>query len=156
MQIMKILSFFYLLVTLLLTGCDGGSSENVLPLAVSQATPPNTAPVAKISSSSEGFVASTEVSFTGRESSDAEDDSLTYLWSLEKPDFSLAKLNNTTDEVISFRPDAIGKYTLTLAVTDTKNKSTSITKSFIPSLPEPKPLPIFAATPPPVGVIIDE
>lgn len=156
MQYMKIIPCFYLLVTLTLTGCDGSSSEDVLPLAVSQAMPPNTAPVAGISLGSEAFVASTEVFFTGGESSDAEDDSLTYLWSLEKPDFSLAKLNNTTGEVISFRPDAIGKYTLTLTVTDTKNKSTSITKSFIPSLPEPKPLPIFAAAPPPVGVIIDE
>ena len=74
MQYMKILSCFYLLVTLTLTGCDGSYSEDVLPLAVSQAMPPNTAPVAGISLGSEAFVASTEVSFTGAESSDAEDD----------------------------------------------------------------------------------
>ena len=146
MKFMKVLSFFSLPVILMLSACDGSeSSGNSLSLPVTQAPPPNTAPVAGISLSSEAFVASTKVSFTGIESSDAEDDALTYLWSLEKPDFSLAELDNTTGEVISFRPDAIGKYTLTLTVTDAENESTSITKSFTPSLPIPEPLPAFAA-----------
>ena len=157
MKFIKVLSFFNLPVILMLTACGGDSSSGNSPSQlVTQAPPPNTAPVAGISLSSEAFVASTEVSFTGIESSDAEDDALTYLWSLEKPDFSLAELDNTTGEVISFRPDAIGEYTLTLTVTDAENESTSIAKSFTPSLPIPEPLPAFAAAQPPVGVITDK
>ena len=157
MKFIKVLSFFNLPVILMLTACgDDSSSGNSPSQLVTQAPPPNTAPVAGISLSSEAFVASTEVSFTGIESSDAEDDALTYLWSLEKPDFSLAELDNTTGEVISFRPDAIGEYTLTLTVTDAENESTSIAKSFTPSLPIPEPLPAFAAAQPPVGVITDK
>ena len=157
MKCIKVLSSFSLPIILMLTACDGGESTgDTLSLPVTQALPPNTAPLAAISLNSKAFVASTEVSFTGIESSDAEDDALTYFWSLEKPDFSLAELDNTTGEVISFRPDAIGKYTLTLTVTDADNESTSTAKSFTPSLPIPEPLPAFAAAQPPVGVITDE
>jgi uncharacterized protein (DUF1800 family) len=117
---------------------------------------PNSVPVAKIALSSEAFIAGTDASFTGGGSSDEEDDTLSYSWSLQKPDFSLAELDKTNSEAATFRPDAIGEYTLTLSVSDTNFGTTSITKSFTPSLPSPEPLPAYAASSPPVGVITDD
>ena len=147
---------YLVIISVLLSACGGGGDGNADSLPVTQAPTPNTAPIAEISLSSESFIAGTEVSFSGRDSSDIEDDSLTFLWSLEKPKFSVAQLDSTTNEVILFRPDAIGEYTLTLTVTDTQNKSTSIAKSFVPKLPPPQSLSAFPAKQPPIGIIKDK
>lgn len=114
---------------------------------------PNSVPVAKISLSSEAFVAGAKASFTGGGSTDEEDETLSYSWRLDKPDYSRAELDNANSEAVAFTPDAIGKYTLTLSVADTNFGITSISQSFTPDLPMPDPLPIFVATPPPVGII---
>lgn len=116
----------------------------------------NSVPIAEIALSSEAFIAGTDASFTGGGSSDEEDDTLSYSWSLQKPNFSLAELDNTNSDATTFRPDAIGEYTLTLSVTDTNFGTTSITESFTPSLPSPEPLPAYPASSPPVGVITDD
>ena len=108
----------------------------------------NSLPVASISLSSEGFVAGSKAFFTGEGSIDEEDETLSYSWGLEKPDYSLAKLDNTNSESITFTPDAIGEYTLTLSVADRSFGKTSTSKSFTAAS-----LPNFSATPPPVGII---
>jgi uncharacterized protein (DUF1800 family) len=116
---------------------------------------PNSSPVAVIALDSKDFVAGNGASFTAKDSTDEEGHTLTYAWSLDRPDHSLAELDTTHSDVISFRPDAIGEYTLTLTVTDSYLGTASVEKTFTPVLPTPDQLPIFVATTPPIGVIDD-
>jgi uncharacterized protein (DUF1800 family) len=118
--------------------------------------PANTAPVAKISMESSSFTASTEVVFSGLGSTDAEDESLSYRWEFNKPKYSSSEIKNTELGKVSFRPDAIGEYQLTLHVTDSAGETTSIEQTFIPEMPTPIALPKFTPTLPPVAVINDK
>ena len=114
---------------------------------------PNSLPRATIALNSKEFIAGTEAYFSGEGSTDEEDDTLTYSWTLQSPDYSLSELDSSTAEVVKFRPDAIGEYILTLTVTDSNFGTTSIDKIVTPVLPTPDQLPTFVPSAPPVGVI---
>ena len=100
---------------------------------------------------SDSFTAGSTATFSGADG--GEDNALIYSWDLKKPDYSLAEISGSSSTAATFRPDAIGEYTLTLSVIDSKYGTTSITKSFTPNMPSPEPLPFYAATPPPTGII---
>jgi uncharacterized protein (DUF1800 family) len=110
---------------------------------------------AEIVLSSGAFVAGSQASFTAEERSN-NNEALVRSWNLEKPTHSLSEIDNTSAKVVRFRPDAIGKYSLTLSFTDAIYGTTSVTKSFTPVMPSTNTLPAFAAAPPPIGIISDE
>lgn len=103
---------------------------------------------------SDAFTAGSEASFSTEDTS--ADGALSFSWTLEKPDFSLSEIKNKNGTSVSFRPDAIDTYTLTLSITDTKYGTTSLAKSLIPEMPTPDTLPLYPATTPPVAVISNE
>ena len=89
-------------------------------LEVDKAT--NTAPIAE---AGEDFVISLgqAVNLDGSKSSDADDNTLTYMWSLSSPQGSTVNLNNSTSVMPSFTPDIVGDYTVSLVVNDGFNDS---------------------------------
>jgi hypothetical protein len=67
------------------------------------------------------------VSLNGSNSSDADNDPLTYSWTMDNPEGSSASLSNPTSSSPQFTPDIEGIYTLTLIVNDGKVNSESDT-----------------------------
>jgi hypothetical protein len=83
----------------------------------------NTAPVANAGTAQRVFIGDT-VTLNGSASSDANGDSLTYLWSLTaKPNESKADLSSTIVGNPTFIADLIGDYNLSLIVNDGKISS---------------------------------
>ena len=102
--------FFLLIATASLVGCDSagptdnGGAQNNAPIAdagVDQTVDVNT-----------------QVTLDGTNSSDPDNDGLTYAWSLTGPQASSATLTSPSSAVTSFTPDAAGEYTATLTVSD--------------------------------------
>jgi hypothetical protein len=77
----------------------------------------NVAPVAR-AGSVPGAVPGSTVTLSGEASSDANGDTLSYLWTLSGPTGSAATLSSTTTETSSFVPDVVGRYVATLVVRD--------------------------------------
>jgi hypothetical protein len=87
----------------------------------------NVAPVAN-PGNAQNITVGTIVTLDGSASSDANGDSLTYLWSFTaKPSGSNATLSNTTDAKPTFVPDLIGTYIISLVVNDGKVNSSPTT-----------------------------
>ncbi len=86
----------------------------------------NTAPVAN-AGADQTVKKGTLVSLNGSNSSDADNDPLTYNWDMERPEGSTASLTNPTSSTAQFTPDIDGVYTLTLIVNDGKVNSESDT-----------------------------
>lgn len=103
---------------------------------------------------SDSFTAGAEATFLSKGSEKVN--GLNFLWNLQKPEYSLADISGKSSISATFRPDAIGEYTLTFSVTDSEYGTTSITKSFTPNMPSPDPLPNYDSTSPPTGVIDGE
>lgn len=83
----------------------------------------NNAPIANAGSNIIGVVTST-VTLDGSNSSDSDNDSLSYEWELSHvPEASNAVLTNTTSVSPSFVPDIIGSYTASLVVSDGDDNS---------------------------------
>ena len=101
------------------------------------------------------FIAGTEATFA-TQTGLAPNSTLSYSWSLEKPNYSLSEIDDKGANLISFKPDALGQYALTLGAAHAKYGTSSITKFFSPVLPTPDPLPAYAPVSPPVGVINDD
>jgi hypothetical protein len=59
----------------------------------------------------------------GSNSSDADNDPLTYQWTLTRPEGSSSLLSNSSSSTAQFSPDIDGTYTLTLIVNDGKVNS---------------------------------
>ena len=78
---------------------------------------PNTPPVAVISGPSSG-VTSDVLMYSAVQSSDVENDPLTYNWSLFGPEGSVASLDDPTALAPRFTPDIGGEYMLQLVVSD--------------------------------------
>ena len=102
-----------LLMTFLLLGCNsnnqqiGNSSEN-------------TAPAAHVSAATTKAIIGIPLVLDGSASSDADGDTLTYLWSLTVPTGSGAVLDNVNAQQPQFIPDTPGDYIATLVVNDGK------------------------------------
>ncbi|NLD37550.1 MAG: hypothetical protein GX654_11845 [Desulfatiglans sp.] len=65
----------------------------------------------------------TIATLNGTSSSDADNDPLTYSWTMERPEGSTASLTNPTSSEPFLTPDIDGVYTLTLIVNDGKVNS---------------------------------
>lgn len=131
------LSIIAAAVVIGLTGCGGGSSSSV----EGNVPPPvtNTAPVANAGSAQTVAIGS-EVTVSGSASSDADGDTLTYLWEIsEAPDGSAASLSDATAEAVTFTPDITGAYTVSLVVNDGTVSSSAdevvITAEFVNNAP---------------------
>jgi len=73
----------------------------------------NTPPVANAGNHQTVFIGSS-VTLNGSGSSDVDGDSLSYQWTLKRPDGSTVSLSNAAVESLTFVPDVIGKYTAKL------------------------------------------
>lgn len=104
-----------------LPGCGGGDgaaessnsgSNNVNPVTL------NTAPIAN-AGNDQNVTTGASVTLNATQSSDAQNDNLTYLWSLtDVPSGSLATLNSTTAGNVTFTTDFVGTYIASLVVND--------------------------------------
>lgn len=111
-----------MLFTVLLAACGGGGggTDNTTP-------PPivNTAPVAS-AGADQSILTNAVVTLDGRKSSDANSDSLTYVWTLTaKPAGSAATLSSSTSAMPTFTADVAGTYVATLIVNDGKVNSSA-------------------------------
>ena len=113
----KLLSgLFFILFTY---GC-GGSSSPV----------PNSAPIANAGMDQHVYI-NDSVTLDGSASTDADGDTLTYSWSLQKPAGSSSILSDSSLMKPTFTPDIAGTYIVTLKVSDGKTDSASDQASII-------------------------
>jgi hypothetical protein len=108
-------SFFILLLTTLLSACNGSDSENEID---GDTETTNSVPVANAGSDQVLIVGAT-VTLTGEQSSDADQDSLSYLWSFNStPSGSAASLSDESAISPTFVADTVGMYIIQLIVDD--------------------------------------
>ena len=120
---------------------DGKKDSAVASVSVT-ATTANAAPVANAGNNQSVTIGST-VTLDGTASSDANNDSLTYKWTLQsKPSNSSATLSSLTSAKPTFKADLAGTYVATLVVNDGKGNSdvavVSVLASVANSLPVAK------------------
>jgi len=120
---------------------DGKKDSAVASVSVTAATA-NAAPVANAGSNQNITIGAT-VTLDGTASSDANNDSLTYKWTLQsKPSNSSATLSSLTSAKPTFKADLAGTYVATLVVSDGKANSdvavVSVLASVANSLPVAK------------------
>ena len=120
---------------------DGKKDSAVTSVSVT-ATTANAAPVANAGSNQNVTIGAT-VTLDGTASSDANNDSLTYKWTLQsKPSNSSATLSSLTSAKPTFKADLAGTYVATLVVSDGKANSdvavVSVLASVANSLPVAK------------------
>ena len=101
---------------------DGKIDSSVTSVSVT-ATTANAAPVANAGSNQNVTIGAT-VTLDGTTSSDANNESLTYKWTLQsKPSNSSAALSSLTSAKPTFKADLAGTYVATLVVSDGKANS---------------------------------
>lgn len=134
---MKIIILF---ITILLTGCGGGGDSS------NPTTPPvnnNTRPVAVLNDISE-VTSGQSVTLNGSNSSDSDNDVLTYEWTLTSaPEGSTLDLNSvesSSSSSYNFTPDVDGAYQIRLTVYDGSLRSSPVTISLISSTPNRAPV----------------
>ena len=120
---------------------DGKKDSAVTSVSVT-ATTANAAPVANAGSNQNVTIGAT-VTLDGTASSDANNDSLTYKWTLQsKPSNSSAAMSSLTSAKPTFKADLAGAYVATLVVSDGKANSdvavVSVLASVANSLPVAK------------------
>lgn len=97
-------------------------------------------PVAKAGEDQQGKIAAS-VTLNGSDSSDANEDTLIYTWSLSKPAGSNTTATSYNQSTLTFIPDVAGTYTATLTVSDGKLRSTPdavniIVPPIVPAIPD--------------------
>ncbi|WP_296001272.1 PKD domain-containing protein [Rugamonas sp.] len=117
---------------LALTACGGGGDEQ---------PPPNVAPVAT-AGPAQTVDAGTRLQLAGS-GTDANQDVITYLWTLSGPAGSIATLENYHVATPTFTPDIAGGYVATLKVNDGKLDSASSSVTITAQVP----VAAFAALP---------
>ena len=128
----RIKFFSVLLSTMLLATCGGGGSAST---PVTPVTPVNAAPVAN-AGLAQSVLTGTLVTLDGSASTDANNDALTYSWSLtSKPAGSGAALLSPTAVKPSFTADVAGTYVAALTVSDGKLSSSAATVSVTAASP---------------------
>lgn len=126
MSKLKILVTCTLVFLLQACGGGGGCSSALGSLAGCSSTPPNVAPVANAGLDQNVTTGST-VTMDATRSSDANNDTLTYAWSLiTKPPSSTAVLSSEASVKPTFLADVSGVYALRLTVSDGKLSSAPI------------------------------
>ena len=122
-----------------LTVNDGKLDSPVVVLTVTAAKL-NSAPVAN-AGSNQNVTAGTLTTLDGSASTDADQDSLTYTWTLiSKPSTSTAALSSSTSPKPSFTPDLVGTYVATLQVSDGKDRSPTSVVTVIASAANSAPV----------------
>ncbi len=113
--------------TALLAGCGGGASDlktNDCTVGVNSCNVP---PVVNAGAPQNVLVGST-VTLDGTGTSDANNDPLSYSWSiLQTPTGSTAALASTTSVKTTFVPERAGQYVITLSASDGKSSATAST-----------------------------
>jgi len=128
----RIKFFSVLLSTMLLATCGGGGSAST---PVTPVTPVNAAPVAN-AGLAQSVLTGTLVTLDGSASTDANNDALTYSWSLtSKPAGSGAALLSPTAVKPTFTADVAGTYVAALTVSDGKLSSSAATVSLTATSP---------------------
>jgi len=128
----RIKFFSVLLSTMLLATCGGGGSAST---PVTPVTPVNAAPVAN-AGLAQSVLTGTLVTLDGSASTDANNDALTYSWSLtSKPAGSGAALLSPTAVKPTFTADVAGTYVAALTVSDGKLSSSAATVSVTAASP---------------------
>ena len=107
--------------TLTVTDNDGASHSDLVEIAVLKV---NIRPVANAGDNQDVVTGST-VNLDGSASNDADNDTLTYQWTLVKPETSNAQLTNATMADASFVADIAGTYTASLIVNDGEDQSSA-------------------------------
>ena len=124
---------------------DGKKDSAVASVSVT-ATTANAAPVANAGSNQNVTIGST-VTLDGTASSDANNDSLTYKWTLQsKPSNSSATLSSLTSAKPTFKADLAGTYVATLVVNDGKANSDVAVVSVLASVANSLPVAKAGAT----------
>ena len=124
---------------------DGKKDSAVASVSVTAATA-NAAPVANAGSNQNVTIGST-VTLDGTASSDANNDSLTYKWTLQsKPSNSSATLSSLTSAKPTFKADLAGTYVATLVVNDGKANSDVAVVSVLASVANSLPVAKAGAT----------
>lgn len=112
----------------LLAGC-GGSGDSAGNDCTKGVNSCNAPPVANAGAPQTVLVGST-VTLDGTGSTDANNDTITYSWSiLQRPDSSTAMLASTTGAKPTFVPESAGLYVITLIASDGKSSSAVATTS---------------------------
>jgi len=115
---MAILARLFIIVILSLYGCGGGSNDEA---------PHNTAPVAN-AGPDQSLMVNDNVALNGNQSSDADQDQLTYFWTFfSTPQGSTATLTSHQTSQPNFIADLAGEYHITLVVNDGQTDSDSDT-----------------------------
>ncbi|MDH5752559.1 MAG: PKD domain-containing protein, partial [Deltaproteobacteria bacterium] len=111
--------------TVYLTVNDGTVDSPTVNVTI---TIPNTAPVADFTVNPANPAAGNTITVDGRVSSDNENDTLSYSWTLDRPVGSNAALANATAATTTFTADVVGDYTARLTVFDGTDYSTETAK----------------------------
>lgn len=99
------------------------SSADSVTITVNQAMPGNTPPVANAGADQSVSVGA-QVTLDGSNSSDADNDSLSYSWEMtSRPNSSSASLSGATTSSPTFTPDISGTYEVNLVVSDGMDSS---------------------------------
>lgn len=113
--------------TALLAGCGGGASDlktNDCTMGVNSCNVP---PVAN-AGAPQNVLVGTTVTLDGTGTTDANNDPLSYSWSiLQTPTGSTAALASTTSVKTTFVPERVGQYVITLSASDGKSSATAST-----------------------------
>lgn len=121
--------------TVVTTLVANSGSTNTTPVSLTTATNHfqttlgnvNVAPVAS-AGQSQNVVTSSKVTLNGSASSDANNDALTYVWTITtKPSNSSSTLLDSTSSSSNFTPDVAGTYVVSLIVSDGRLSSTAST-----------------------------
>ena len=124
---------------------DGKKDSAVASVSVT-ATTANAAPVANAGSNQNVTIGST-VTLDGTASSDANNDSLTYKWTLQsKPSNSSAAMSSLTSAKPTFKAELAGTYVATLVVSDGKANSDVAVVSVLASVANSLPVAKAGAT----------
>ena len=124
---------------------DGKKESAVASVSVTAATA-NAAPVANAGSNQNVTIGAT-VTLDGTASSDANNDSLTYKWTLQsKPSNSSAAMSSLTSAKPTFKAELAGTYVATLVVSDGKANSDVAVVSVLASVANSLPVAKAGAT----------
>jgi chitinase len=112
-----------LIFSLSVTDDDGDIASDVVNINVTNSVDTNTPPIAN-AGTDQSVLVGVRVSLSGEQSSDADGDSLSYLWSIvEIANGSAISLSDESSISPSFEVDIVGTYTLQLVVDDGTDSS---------------------------------
>lgn len=119
MHLKQLVLFFTASLTLIACGGSGGGTPS--PAKVNQA------PIAKVSITNNEYKLGEDIEVNANESSDPEQDTLTYQWKVTNPSGEYLALDDSAQKALSFVVETEGDYIIELTVFDSKgaqNKKT--------------------------------